>query len=185
MTQLSAVWKQIPLASRKEIQKSEKRRSRKAPLQSTSPTVSNALLGSIPEWRADIKGFFDAENSLQLDQRHPIAGSYEFLLQLENRGERDTWRIRLLKVVFYRLIKRFCIHYKRSNHVERAIAITRKSGIVQDDPALVGTRITTWSDIGRRLDLLCREISDAGESGTDDFRHLGLLFCLPEYLTDN
>ena len=150
--------------------------------------VSENLMKSIPQWKHNIHSFF-TEDALDLNLDHPIAESYRLLLQLETRGEKDTWRTRFLKVVFHRLLKKTSGgHYVRSADVTRASTIIEKSGIVSDHSEHIGTRFIAWGKTGQRLDLLCEDLLDAKDrcdDGRNKEEHLGFLFCLPEYVTDN
>ena len=144
---------------------------------------------SIPQWKHNIHSFFTEEDALDLNLDHPIAESYRLLLQLETRGEKDTWRTRFLKVVFHRLLRKISgSHYVRSADVTRASTIIENSGIVNDRSEQIGTRFIAWGKTGQRLELLCEDLLDAKDrcnDGRNKEKHLGFLFCLPEHVTDN
>lgn len=191
MRLLNNLWKQIPGVSKERIKKTNRRKYAK---NATPPKIDDVpdevpenLMKSIPQWKNNIDSFF-TEDALGLNLDHPIAESYRLLLQLEDRGERDTWRTRFLKVVFHRLLKKISgDQYVQSADVTRASTIIKKSGI-GDHSERIGERFIAWGKIGQRLELLCEDLLDARD-GCDDDRnkeeHLGFLFRLPEYVTDN
>ncbi|RAL06580.1 uncharacterized protein BO97DRAFT_23982 [Aspergillus homomorphus CBS 101889] len=106
---LSNIWRDIPAVSKRQIQERRKNRKKKAP-QDRKLIDLEALSLQIPQWRTNMRSFFSTEKTLDLELNYPIAETYTFLLQLEARGERDTWRLRLLKVVFHYLLKK-CTSY--------------------------------------------------------------------------
>lgn len=143
---------------------------------------------SIPQWKNNIHSSFTEEDALDLNLDHPIAESYRLLLQLEKRGERDTWRTRFLKVVFHRLLKKTSGgHYVQSADVTRASTVIEKSGI-GDHSEQIGMRFIAWGKTGQRLELLCKDLLDPRDGCGDDRNeeeHLSFLFRLPKYVTDN
>lgn len=111
----------------------------------------------------------------------PMAQAYRYLEQLECRGAIDTVRARFLKIVFYRLKERLGLQYMRSNNVVDMAKIISNSGLVSCDIDIIKSKITRWTDLGRRIDLFCRSI---GASYTNEESHLGNIFCLPEHCND-
>ncbi|KAB8213562.1 hypothetical protein BDV33DRAFT_184538 [Aspergillus novoparasiticus] len=188
---LNRIWNQIPPTTRKHIQKvngCKSKRPSKRPSAQSKIAPSMTLLESIPHWKNNVQSFFTTDGALQLNLACPITGLYNFLLLLEQRGEKDTWRTRFLKVIIHRLLRRVCGQYTRSIHVERAIRIVKKSGIVRDDSDLIGERITDWGKCGRRLELLCEDLNHLRHPTNDRLSkesHLGFLFHLPSYMTDD
>lgn len=189
---LNNLWKQIPPVSRKRIIKANRRKSAKyatpPKVDNVSDDVPESLMKFIPQWKNNIQSFFTEEDALDLNLDHPVAESYRLLLQLENRGERDTWRTRFLKVVFHRLMKQISSgQYTQSADVTRATTIIKNSGI-GDNSEQIGERFIAWGKAGQRLELLCRDLLDARDrcdDGRKKEEHLGFLFRLPKYMTDN
>lgn len=153
-----------------------------------SDDVPESLMKFIPQWKNNIQSFFTEEDALDLNLDHPVAESYRLLLQLENRGQRDTWRTRFLKVVFHRLLKRISSgQYTQSADATKATTIIRNSGI-GDNSEQIGERLIAWGKTGQRLELLCKDLLDARDrcdDGRKEEEHLGFLFRLPKCVTDN
>lgn len=189
---LNNLWKQIPPVSKKRIIKTNRCKSAKyatpPKVDNVSDDVPESLMKFIPQWKNNIQSFFTEEDALDLNLDHPVAESYRLLLQLENRGERDTWRTRFLKVVFHRLLKRISSgQYTQSADVTRATTIIKNSGI-GDNSEQIGERFIAWGKTGQRLELLCKDLLDARDrcdDGRKKEEHLGFLFRLPKYVTDN
>lgn len=164
MRLLNNLWKQIPSNSKERIKKTNRRKSAKSATPPKIDDVSENLVKSIRQWKNNIHSFFTKEDALDLNLDHPIAESYRLLLQLEKRGERDTWRTRFLKVAFHRLLRKTSGgHYVRSADVRRASTIIEKSGIVSEHSEQIGMRFIAWGKTGQRLELLCEDLLDAGD----------------------
>lgn len=112
----------------------------------------------------------DLENS-------PITHIYEYLEQLDLRQNIDTIRARFVKIAFHRLKERLGVRYMRTDSVDDIVTIVSKSGLTSNVRGDIKTKINRWTDIGRRIDSLCRSI---GGSSAHENSHLGNLFCLPE-----
>lgn len=111
----------------------------------------------------------------------PIPHIYEYLERLDLRQNINTIRARFVKVAFYRLKERLGVRYMRSDSVDEMVTIISKSGVASNVPAGIKTKVSHWTDIGRRIDSLCRSI---GGCATHEDSHLGNLFCLPEDCND-
>jgi hypothetical protein len=53
--------------------------------------------------------------------------------------------------------------------------------MTEDESDLIKQRVSRWTDEGKRIDTLCRDINRA--DSLDD-SHLGILFCLPQDIPD-
>lgn len=139
------------------------------------------LVETIRLWNSDIPGFFGEEEASELNLHDGLVGTYRLLRHLEQRIVRDEARVRLLKVLFHRLLEKVCNQYARPGDLKRVTRIISLSGLVKDDSEQIGKRINSWGKIGRRLDLLCKDLSD----GPPNEQHLGILFRLPKKMSDN
>ncbi|KAA8641641.1 uncharacterized protein ATNIH1004_011777 [Aspergillus tanneri] len=140
------------------------------------------LIDDVRQWRSNIPGFFHEEGTTELSFHNPLAGTYKLLKQLEQRNVRDEMRIRLLKVMFHRLLEKVCNQYARSKDIKRVIRVIAISGLVDDNSEQIEDCIKSWGKSGRRLDCLCKDLSDGD---TRNERHLGKLFLLPKNITSN
>lgn len=140
------------------------------------------LMDSIDQWPSDITKFFHGDTVSEVGLNSPLAESYRILEELEQRTEKDEVRIRILKVVFHRLVDKVCNHHARSVDLERVTRIIFLSGLAKRDYERIRTRINYWGKIGRRLELLCKDLSDDNVAHE---HHLGKLFLLPKFVTDN
>ncbi|KAH3502524.1 hypothetical protein KXV55_005847 [Aspergillus fumigatus] len=195
ISNLRTLWKQIPLSQKRRIQ-SVGTTSKKAPAK-LEQSVSESLIKSTPQWKKDPQSFFSEGGTVQLGLQYPVAESYNFVLQLEERGEKNTWRIRFLKIVFSRLLAKVCSGYRRTKDIKRAITIIQASGIVGHNAKLIEEHILSWSDIGRRLESLCEDLfygykgDPTGDGDVDrrargrDEKHLCMLFCLPHFVNQD
>ncbi|KAE8421461.1 hypothetical protein BDV36DRAFT_280766 [Aspergillus pseudocaelatus] len=196
---LNGLWKQLPASTKARIRKTDNAISRKSAT-SSNIDISSMLKDCLPRWKDDLNTFFTDEDSLAIDINRPIAGSYNYLLQLEKRAEKDIWRSRFFKVVFHRLLQETCGTHKRSAGVQRAVTLIEKSGVVSDNREEIGVHCTAWGSTGRRLELLCKDLQkmrneDGHNQVNEDDRnveddecnreYLGFLFRLPEYMTDD
>ncbi|KAB8265976.1 hypothetical protein BDV32DRAFT_114895 [Aspergillus pseudonomiae] len=138
-------------------------------LQYARVTVVNLQILWRPPIQAYLKhSFFNESDSITLDTRIPIAGSYKYLSELGDRGEKDTWRARFLMVIFYRLLKATGGKKKQVASVNRTVALLVNSGIVNDSREQVSLHCDTWGKIGRRLELLCKELQGVGAQDEDE-----------------
>ena len=138
-------------------------------------TTSSIVIA--PHWTQNPLSFFQGEAiDLQL-QLSPIAEAYRFLEKLDSQKNLNVIRSRFLKIVFHRLKEKLCIHYMRSNDSDDVARIISASGLTSSDLADIKSKISRWTDLGGRIDALCRSI---GSNTTHDNSHLGSLFCLPE-----
>ncbi|PWY75279.1 hypothetical protein BO94DRAFT_549537 [Aspergillus sclerotioniger CBS 115572] len=64
-----------------------------------------------------------------------------------------------------------------SNFVDDVVAIISKSGVVKDITDDIKSKVTSWTDAGKRIDTFCQNI---GSSAGHENSHLGNLFCLPD-----
>lgn len=158
---------------------------RKGQMQQAMDTKSDELqqlVKNIGRWKFDIPGFFREEEVSELILHNALVGTYQLLRHLEQRTVRDKVRIRLLKIMFHHLLEKVCNQYARLKDLERVTRIISISGLVDDDSEQIGKRINTWGKIGRRLDLLCKDLSDGHPKNE---QHLGILFRLPKKMSDN
>ncbi|KAH2021307.1 hypothetical protein KXV65_002913 [Aspergillus fumigatus] len=72
----------------------------------------------------------------------------------------------------------------KSANVKRAVGIIKGSSEKGDCATVIEENLTSWADIGRRLDTLCKDLNENNENNLGEDMHLGFLFRLPEYVTD-
>ncbi|KAG0156025.1 hypothetical protein PDIDSM_3201 [Penicillium digitatum] len=139
-------------------------------------SVPPAFLANINRWQDNPFSFF-TEGSLHIDPTEsPLFQLYIYLKDLEGRREKDILRSRLIKVLYYRLKNRLCINNVRPNDVEIVAQIISKTGTMRGDLKEVKETISKWIKEGKRLDVLCKDIS---RTDSLENKHLGVLFCLP------
>ncbi|KAL4899406.1 hypothetical protein BDW74DRAFT_171569 [Aspergillus multicolor] len=180
---LRELWAHIPEKTRRSIGRSRKKVShgsrRVETRQLDMPEISppQELLADVPYWIDNPLSFFQEEGSVLDLKTSPIIDFYNYLGQLDLRGKVDNIRARFVKVIFHRLKERLGLRYMRSNSVDVMVTIISKSGMDSRDMDNIKSKITRWTDTGKRIDLLCRSI---GGSAGHENSHLGNLFCLPE-----
>ncbi|KAJ6168244.1 hypothetical protein N7497_001087 [Penicillium chrysogenum] len=184
---LRQLWAHIPSKTRKSIGRRpvkglrSSRKRLKAPNQSRI-TVPRAFTAKLHLWESDPLLFFTEDSGISLDLgRDSLAGSYNYISRLERRTETDTIRLRLWKVTYHRLKERLCLNYLRTDNMETVAQIISRSGMTEDASDLIKQRVSRWTDEGKRIDTLCRDINRA--DSLDD-SHLGILFCLPQDIPD-
>ncbi|KAH1340008.1 hypothetical protein KXW98_003781 [Aspergillus fumigatus] len=91
------------------------------------------------------------------------------------RRSRFSWKSRLIDVKSPQL---------KSANVKRAVGIIKGSSEKGDCATVIEENLTSWADIGRRLDTLCKDLNENNENNLGEDMHLGFLFRLPEYVTD-
>lgn len=122
-------------------------------------------MGKVPAWTKDPLSFFNEDESRLDLTRSPFDEMNAYMGTLTKRNEMDTIRLRLLKVMYYRLSG--CVgwtelHQKRT---ERMVQTT-------PDPCLLA-----WVNEGKRIDKLCRDIGCVEKAERpDQYFHLGNLF---------
>lgn len=134
-------------------------------------------MADIPQWSQNPRSFFQEGGDVLNLEVSPVAQLYQYLEQLNNRRTIDTIRARFIKIVFHRLKERLCLRYLRSKDVDNVAWILSESGFRSCDFDSIKRKIIRWTDLGGRLDALCRSI---GSSAAHEDSHLGNLFCLPE-----
>lgn len=181
------LWACIPLKTRRSIGRlpdkgpGSSRKMRKAPNMSTI-TFPQAFTAKLDLWEDNPFLFFKDDSSISLELgRNPLAGSYNYMSRLKQRTETDTMRLRFWKVVYHRLKERLCLNRLRIDNVEIVTRVISRSGMAEDELDLIRRRVSRWTDEGRRIDTLCRDISRAKSL---DNAHLGILFCLPDDISD-
>ncbi|KAJ6012623.1 hypothetical protein N7522_002978 [Penicillium canescens] len=184
---LRQLWAHIPSKTRKSIGRRpdqglrSSRKRLKAPNKSII-TPPHAFTAKLHVWENDPLLFFTEDSGISLDlERDSLAGSYNYMSRLQRRTETDTIRLRLWKVTYYRLKERLCLNYLRTDNMETVVQIISRSGMTEDEPDLIKKRVSRWTDEGKRIDTLCRDINRA--KSLDD-SHLGTLFCLPQDIPD-
>lgn len=184
---LRQLWAHIPSKTRRSIGRRpdqglrSSRKRLKAPNKSRI-TIPHAFTAKLHLWESDPLLFFTEHSGISLDfGRDSLAGSYNYISRLERRTETDTIRLRLWKVTYYRLKERLCLNYLRTDNMETVAQIISRSGMTEDESDLIKQRVSRWTDEGRRIDALCRDINRA--DSLDD-SHLGTLFCLPQDIPD-
>lgn len=172
MELLNIIWNQVPQNQRKIIKRSKRRKKRDpkpsmtSPV-STKPSTSKISIEDIREWGSDIGKF-----------------SYKLRSMLAGRTERDIYRMRFLNVLFARLLMKVSSPQLKSANVKRAVGIIKGSSEKGDCATVIEENLTSWADIGRRLDTLCKDLNENNENNLGEDMHLGFLFRLPEYVTD-
>ncbi|QKX64386.1 uncharacterized protein TRUGW13939_11560 [Talaromyces rugulosus] len=179
---LRELWAQIPEKTRRSIgrkpqkagQKTGSRRSRES--NTSMITVSQAVEAIVPQCSQNPLSFFmESDNALDLESS-PVSQVYQYLQQLDCRMIINTIRARFLKIAFHRLKERLNLRYMRSNNVDNMAQIISRSGVVDCDLDSIKRKIAQWTDLGGRIEALCRSI---GSCTTYEDSHLGNLFCLP------
>ena len=110
-----------------------------------------------------------------------IATSYKLLLEVESWKNRDTIHAWFLKVLFFYLKDRFCVTYLQSNAIDWISQAIRAVGLDDSKSDAISSNIRSWIKVGARYDSLYR---DLGNYNVEDYRYLGILFCLPDDVTD-
>jgi hypothetical protein len=145
-------------------------------------TLPHAFTAKLQLWETNPLLFFTEDSGISLDLgRDPLAGSYNYLSRLERRTDTDTIRLRLWKVIYHRVKERLCLNYLRTDNMETVARIISRSGITEDESDLIKQRVSRWTEEGKRIDTLCRDINKP--ISLDD-SHLGTLFCLPQDIPD-
>lgn len=184
---LRQLWAHIPSKTRRSIgrrpdQGFRSSRKRLKPPNKSRITIPHAFTAKLHLWESDPLLFFTEDSGISLDfGRDSLAGSYNYISRLERRTETDTIRLRLWKVTYYRLKERLCLNYLRTDNMETVAQIISRSGMTEDESDLIKQRVSRWTDEGRRIDALCRDINRADYL---DDSHLGTLFCLPQDIPD-
>lgn len=108
--------------------------------------------------------FHEGESQLELTDS-PFDGMNAYMQKLGNRTGMDKIRLRLLKVMYYRLSG--CVGWNQmcQRRTERMAQVT-------SNPDLLG-----WVNEGKRIDKLCRDIGCVKNiERFDQYFHLGNLF---------
>ncbi|KAL5335636.1 hypothetical protein BJX70DRAFT_390556 [Aspergillus crustosus] len=180
---LRELWAHIPDKTRRSIYRQRKktsyesRRVETQRLDMTKITPPQELLADVPSWTNNPWLFFQEEGSILDLTASPLSGMYQYLDGLELRRKIDIIRARFVKIVFHRLKERLNLRYMRSNCIDNVATIILNSGMTSYNLDDIKTKVTRWTDIGNRIDTLCRGI---GGSAGHENSHLGNLFCLPE-----
>ena len=183
---LTRLWRHLPEYSKNQINTSTRRRCRKVPKRwkDQKITLSEDLRKSLAQWTTNHCTLFD-EIEIPvfpgLSPCYPIATSYKLLLEVESRKNRDTIRARFLKVLFFYLKDRFCVTNVQANAVDWISQAIRAAGLEDSNSDVISSNIRNWIKVGARYDSLCR---DLGNYNVEDYRYLGVLFRLPDDVTD-
>ena len=183
---LTRLWSHLPKYSKNQINTPGRRRCKKVPKRwkDKKITLSEDLRKNLAQWTTDHCTFFNEikiPGSPGLSPCYPIATSYKLLLEVELRKNRDTIRARFLKVLFFHLKDRFCVTYLRSDAVDWISQAIRAAGLDDSNSDAIANNIRNWIMVGARYDSLCR---DLGKYNVEDYRYLGILFRLPDDVTD-
>ncbi|KAL2801717.1 hypothetical protein BJX63DRAFT_441943 [Aspergillus granulosus] len=180
---LGELWAHIPEKTRRSIYRQRKKtgngsqRAKTHELEMRKITPPQDLLAGVPSWMDNPSLFFQEEGSMLDLEASPIPGIYKYLDGLTLRRQVDKIRARFVKIVFHRLKERLGLRYMRSDCVDNMVTIISKSGLASHDLDDIKSKITRWTELGKKIDTLCQSI---GGSASHEDWHLGNLFCLPE-----
>lgn len=151
------------IGDRTENPPKKDRRLKKPP--DAKVALCSDFMAKVPSWIGDPLSFFhEGESKLQLT-KYPFDDMTMYMNQLTKRTGTDKIRLRLLKVMYYRLsghVGWTQLHQKRG---ERMAQTTSNADLL------------AWVNEGRRIDKLCRDIGCVEMSErSDEYFHLGNLF---------
>lgn len=144
----------------------------------TQIILSDSVSTNLSDWVENPSKFF-----LDLDigdvkfGAPPLIFLYQMLLHLECRRENDLIRSRFLKVLFYKLKQKLGVQRLHSRSLDIITKIISESGLMKHDREKIKSNIGRWSNEGKKIDLLCRDIDENPGTG---HRYLGIIFCLPK-----
>lgn len=102
---------------------------------------------------------------------------YQLLIHFEHRRDNDLIRSRFLKVIFYALKQSMGLQRLHARSMEAIAQIISGSQLVPSPPDIIKSHLSDWSNEGKKLDDLCRDVQDQMNDGHG---YLGILFCLPK-----
>lgn len=140
-------------------------------------TVSSAIQFGLGIWKENPVSFF-AEKESNID---PASYFYTYMKSLERRKEKDTIRSRFIKVLYHQLKDRLGLNQIRAGNAETVAQLIFKSGTGGNDLYEIKENVSKWANEGRRIDALCQDVS---RTDSLDHLHLGVLFCLPQDVSD-
>ena len=184
---LRQLWARIPSQTKRSIGRHPEKGLRNSRKRLKSPNMSTitfprALTAKLHLWEHDPFLFFTEDSGISLNlQQDLFTGSYNYVSRLERGTETNRMRLRLWKVVYHRLKERLCRNHLRTDDADTVAQIISRSGMAEDELGLIRRRISRWTDEGKRIDALCRDLD---RSKSLDNSHLGILFCLPADIPD-
>lgn len=182
---LTRLWRHLPENSKKKFNHDRRRRKKGPRREDQKITLPEDLRKNLSHWTADYRSFFneiEIPGPSGLAPCCPIAMSYRLLLEAESRKNRDTIRMRFLKVLFYHLKVRLGIKNLGSNTAEWISQAIRTAGLGDNDLDAISSNIKGWIKVGARYDALCRDLGNYNTA--QGYRYLGSLFRLPDDITD-
>ncbi|KAJ6126425.1 hypothetical protein N7523_002037 [Penicillium sp. IBT 18751x] len=176
---LHNLWSNLPNATKKKIECGMNKRKNRDRTENDPPgkvrrlksppdakiALCPELMANVPAWiEAPLSFFNEGESKLELT-KCPFDEMNMYMNKLTKRTGMDRIRLRLLKVMHYRLSERVGwtqLHQKRG---ERMAQTTSNADLL------------AWVNEGKRIDKLCRDIGCVEKSErSDQYFHLGNLF---------
>ncbi|CAI7599311.1 unnamed protein product [Penicillium viridicatum] len=180
---IQTAWLQIPketqqlITGKKSPNPLALRRKRKKAVTSVI-TIPESVASQLSRWTLDSHDFLRESQNHDVNWEAPaLVLFYQLLIYFEHRRDNDLIRSRFLKVIFYALKESMGLQRLHAQSVEAIAQIISGSQLGRSSPETIKSHLSDWSNEGKKLDNLCRDIH---EDINDGHGYLDMLFCLPK-----